>query len=207
MSAARPSRRCKASYIILLAVLLLTAAAILLHLRIKRQITELCRYKCAEAVNRMITETVSELPPPDSSYYRIKYDSSGKIVSASADSASLNELQNRIRAGLNTKLSSAAYDTMTVALGDLTEIELFSGRGPELSIGFQQSGLVSTELVSSFEHAGIDQTRFRASVLITVEFKALLPSGSEVITVEHEYIAADVLVVGEVPAVYLDPSV
>lgn len=187
---------------ILFGVILLLALTIIMYHKIRLHICELCRYKCAEIVNRMITDVVSEIGDRDNTYYRIEYDDQGKIVSALADSQALNRLQNDLRAGLNERLSQNGYDSVTLTVGDISDIEIFSGKGAELSFGFQQTGKVDTELLSSFDSAGINQTRFRASVRITVEFRAMLPSGSEVITVEQEYVAADAVIVGEIPDIY-----
>lgn len=207
MSAFRPTKLCRFSYVLLAILLFVIIIAVFIHCRISSHISDLCRYKCAETANRMISDIVTACSDTDSKYYIIKYDNSGKIVSASANDHALNELQNKLRSGLNDKLSGNLYEDVTIALGDLTDIELLNGKGFDLSFGFQFSGKADTRIISSFEPAGINQTRFKASVMITAEFLTFFNGKSEKITVEQEYIAADALIVGEVPGIYASDSI
>ncbi|MBR6045209.1 MAG: sporulation protein YunB [Ruminococcus sp.] len=206
MSAKRPSFRCRLSYIALFVILLLAGLLLIIHHSVREHISELCSCKCAEAVNGMICEVISGLGVQSCPFYTLEYDSEGKISSAQADTAALNDVQNRIRSELNSRLAEAEYNSVTVTLGDLTDIEFLSGRGAELTFGFQQTGRVDTETRTHFESAGINQTRFRASILVTVSFKVLLPGGSESIDVTDEYVLTDTLIVGEVPQMYPIPG-
>lgn len=164
-------------------------------------INELISYKCSELVNNMIYETVSTLGE-QGELYRIEKAENGSISSVQANNDKLNKLQNQLRNGINKRLSANRYDELVLTLGDLTDITYFSGKGLELHIGFQQAGIVDTDIVTEFLSAGVNQTKFKASVIITVEFKALPPYGNETITVSQEYIAADEVIVGAVPNFY-----
>lgn len=199
MSATRSSKICRLSYVILLLIVILVLTVVLFHRRLKSHVSDLCRYKSAELVNRMISETISEIGVTDTQLYRINYDGTGKIVSAAANDQALNYLQNRLRSELNERLSENTYGDVSLTLGDLTDIGLLNGKGAELSFGYQFSGEAVTEFFTSFEPSGINQTRFRASVIIKAEIKVFVEGKAEEVTVEQEYIAADALIVGEVP--------
>ena len=201
MSARKPTGKCVFSYVLLLTVIIVAVLVLFIHKTIMTHINELIRYKCSELVNNMIYETISELGD-QGELYRILRDEKGSINSVCADTDKLNILQNELRNGLNRRLASDRYNELVITLGDLTDITYFSGRGFELHIGFQQTGAANTEIVTEFTSAGVNQTRFRASIIISAEFKALSPYGNDPITVTQEYVAADEVIVGAVPSFY-----
>lgn len=201
MSARKPTGKCVFSYVLLLTVIIIAVLVLFIHKTIMTHINELIRYKCSELVNNMIYETISELGD-QGELYRIIRDEKGSINSVCADTDKLNILQNELRNGLNRRLASDRYNELVITLGDLTDITYFSGRGFELHIGFQQTGAANTEIVTEFTSAGVNQTRFRASIIISAEFKALSPYGNDPITVTQEYVAADEVIVGAVPSFY-----
>ena len=201
MSARKPTGKCVFSYVLLLTVIIIAVLVLFIHKTIMTHINELIRYKCSELVNNMIYETISELGD-QGELYRIIRDEKGSINSVCADTDKLNILQNELRNGLNRRLASDRYNELVITLGDLTDITYFSGRGFELHIGFQQTGAANTEIVTEFTSAGVNQTRFKASIIISAEFKALSPYGNDPITVTQEYVAADEVIVGAVPSFY-----
>ena len=203
MSVKRYSKTYVVSYIILFVIVLIIAGLTVLHHSIKEHLAELCRYKCSEIVNDIITGASESEALKNKTYYRITRDDLGRIVSVEADTALLNEAQSFLRRSVSERLSSNEYDHITVTLGDLTNITYFSGRGPDLHIRFQQSGIADTSLDTSFNSAGINQTRFLVKIRISVEFTAFLPTGQEDITVSCDYIAADTVIVGELPDYFL----
>lgn len=201
MSARKPTGKCVFSYVLLLTVIIIAVLVLFIHKTIMTHINELIRYKCSELVNNMIYETISELGD-QGELYRIIRDEKGSINSVCADTDKLNILQNELRNGLNRRLASDRYNELVITLGDLTDITYFSGRGFELHIGFQQTGTANTEIITEFTSAGVNQTRFKASIIISAEFKALSPYGNDPITVTQEYVAADEVIVGAVPSFY-----
>ena len=199
MSSRRVSKKCLASYILLFVIIIAAAGLILLHGAVKQHLAELCRYKCGEIVNNILTETARDASTGRSDYYTVRRDGTGRIISVEANTRAMNELQNALRNSVNSRLSASEYDIVSLTLGDLTDIAFFSGRGPDISIRYQQSGTADTKLLTSFESAGINQTRLRVSVLVSVEFTAFLPTGEENLTISQEYIAADTVIIGEIP--------
>ena len=199
MSSRKASRKCLLSYVVLFVTALLVMGFILVHSSIKHHLSELCRYKCGEILNKILSEAAAEAASSDRSYYHLLQDSGGRILSVEADAAALNELQSFLRSKVNEEISCNEYDNVDLTLGDLTDIAYLSGRGPEISIRYQRSGTVDTRYETGFESAGINQTRLRVSVIVSVEFTAFLPTGDESFSVSEEFVAADTVVVGDIP--------
>ena len=199
LSSRKASKKCLLSYVLLFIAIFIIVVFVVIHQSVKHHLAELCRYKCGEILNNILSEAASEAASLDADYYRIKRDSKGRIVSVEADTAAVNKLQSFLRSRVNESISSNEYDKVTLTLGDLTDIAYFSGRGPEISIRYQRSGTADTRLKTSFEGAGINQTRFKVSIIVSVEFTAFLPTGEESLAISEEYVAADTVIVGEVP--------
>ncbi len=199
LSSRKASKKCLLSYVLLFIAIFIIVVFVVIHQSVKHHLAELCRYKCGEILNNILSEAASEAASLDADYYRIKRDSNGRIVSVEADTAAVNKLQSFLRSTVNESISSNEYDKVTLTLGDLTDIAYFSGRGPEISISYQRSGTTDTRLETSFEGAGINQTRFKVSIIVSVEFTAFLPTGEESLAISEEYVAADTVIVGEVP--------
>lgn len=204
MSAVKPSKKCLASYVFVVLTVLFIIVFIKLYRSISSHLTELCRYRCSEVINRMLTEAVDEAGQGITLYNSGKLD--GRPVSLSANSVEINRMNNKIRQILNEKLAKDGYETITLTLGDLTDFAYFSGKGPEITVSFQQTGVVDTKLDSDFSSAGINQTRFRASIIVLAEFIAILPTGTENITVTEEVLLCDEIIVGEIPNFYSDSN-
>ncbi len=202
MSRHKASKKCMISYICLLVMVVLIVSFTLIHHSIKVHLAELCKYKCGEIVNNILADTSIYAASLGLDLYDITKDSDGRILSVNANSQAVNQLQGYIRRAVNERLSSKEYDKIMLTLGDLTDIAYFSGRGPDISINYQQSGTAGTKLETSFESAGINQTRFKVSIMVSVEFTAFLPTGEENITISQEYTAADTVIVGQVPECY-----
>lgn len=205
MSAKKPSKLCKASYLLLAVIILLLAAAYLFNKSVSSHLRELCRYKCSEVVNRMLTECIKDAVNGEK-YYIADISEDGSIRGLSADTSKLNTLQNSVRAALTDRLSADRYEKITITVGDLTDSPFLSGKGSEITVKFQQSGVADTDIKTEFTSAGINQTRVTVSVVASVEFIALLPSGNEKIVVSEELIAADEIIVGKTPAILAENS-
>lgn len=208
MSARKGSRKCLISYIVLFVLVFIIAAFTIVNRCISRHLSELCRYKCSEILNNILSDAASEAACKEQSYYIVTRDSSGKIQSVEADTSAVNGLESFLRKRVNERISSDDYDEVDFTLGDLTDIACFSGRGPDICIRFQRCGTADTKYETAFETAGINQTRLKVSVLVSVEFTAFLPAGEENFTVSEEFVASDTVIVGEVPDRYpMDISV
>ena len=56
--------------------------------------------------------------------------------------------------------------------------------------------------MSEFDDCGINQSRYRVYINISVELSAVLPIKTTEITVERQYLIAEKVIVGDVPEAY-----
>ncbi|MBQ8107334.1 MAG: sporulation protein YunB, partial [Ruminococcus sp.] len=134
--------------------------------------------------------------------YFLQRDDSGRITSAQLDPAAANKLKSCLEKNISLELEKLGEEGIDIPIGTLTGINYLSGKGGGVNIGIAQIGSASSELNSVFESAGINQTRLRLSVTVTVTISAILPTGSTKIRMKEEYLLCDSLIVGEVPEKY-----
>ncbi|MBQ2581918.1 MAG: sporulation protein YunB, partial [Ruminococcus sp.] len=89
-----------------------------------------------------------------------------------------------------------------VPIGTLSGITFLAGRGFDLELKLHQLGSVSTRIRSEFDDCGINQSRYRVYINISVELSAVLPIRTTEITVESQYLLAEKVIVGDVPDAY-----
>ncbi|MBR4622372.1 MAG: sporulation protein YunB [Ruminococcus sp.] len=203
MSARKRSRISRLSYIILFALIIVSVLVFLLQRKLNSFASELCEYRSREVLNRVITEAVNDALSHDTDeLYSIKFSNSGDIISYGADQLAVNRLKNEITEKINTGISNLGEEEVTITLGDMIGTEFLSNKGIAFSVEYVPNAAVSTDIEQSFEAAGINQTRVISSLRITVDIAAVFPFGSRDIKIENEYILADEVIVGEVPAFF-----
>ncbi|NLK71123.1 MAG: sporulation protein YunB [Clostridiales bacterium] len=157
-------------------------------------------------LNDVITGFLDNTNMEYSNYVSILYDEKGNISSIETLTRNINytqsELSNRINNNLQTKLNRV----IDIPIGTVSGMYVFSGRGPNLKIKVIPKGNVRTNLKSEFTSAGINQTRHRILIEITVQLNIIMPSKSESAEITVDYVLAETIIVGAVPESYLNMS-
>ena len=88
-------------------------------------------------------------------------------------------------------------------VGSLTGISLFSGRGFSLPVEVVAVGSAHGDFQSQFTSAGINQTRHRILLEVTVSVEILLPGETMQTEICPQVPIAETVIVGQVPDTYL----
>ena len=95
------------------------------------------------------------------------------------------------------------HAVISIPLGNLTGIELFSNWGPNLQLDAYPYGEVWVEMFSRFSDAGVNQTRHSMTITVTLDISFTLPGqrsyGTKVVTAVP---LSETVVVGSVPNSY-----
>ncbi len=87
-----------------------------------------------------------------------------------------------------------------IPIGTLSGNYLLSGKGPGLKLRICPAEEVTVRLESEFTSAGMNQTTHRISAIITAEVSSSMPIYSFSTKVEFEFLIAETVIIGEVPA-------
>ena len=146
-----------------------------------------------------ITQTLSEEGVDYSSLIQICYDGEGKVRSLSVDQVKLTLLKQKVALALLSLLKDENALTVSVPIGNLTGILPLSGLGRPVSLSVKAAESLKASFVSSFEEAGINQTRHVISFSYTFTVRILMGLQTKTVTLTATLPAAETVIVGEVP--------
>ncbi len=155
-----------------------------------------------DAINGFLTDSNMVY----SNYVSILYDEKGSIASIETLTKNVNLTQSELSKRINDDLQTKLNKVIDVPLGTVSGMYIFSGRGPNLKIKIIPKGNVKTNLKSEFTPAGINQTRHRILIDITVQLLIVMPSKSEIAEISIDYVLAETIIVGDVPENYINMS-
>ena len=156
------------------------------------------RSQVTAAVEQWAARDLQERGVDYSDFVTITRNEAGEITALSADMARLNLLRAELSAHLLERLEDSQLE-LTVPVGSLLPIEPTWARGPELHLRARALGTASAEFESEFTSAGINQTRHRLWLELSVPVTVLLPGGGEELTVDSRLCVAETVIVGQVP--------
>ena len=128
----------------------------------------------------------------------IHYSCSGTIESVVCNASAINQLLSEIEY-YATKRLSETKSSVSIPLGTLLGIEVFSAQGPEIPLTVRALGAVRLEYKSEFSSAGINQTRHRIVAAAEIRLNTYVPFYSEDIVFSKMYCLAETILIGEVP--------
>ena len=156
------------------------------------------RSQVTAAVEQWVARDLQKRGVDYSDFVTITRNEAGEITALSADMARLNLLRAELSAHLLERLEDSQLE-LTVPVGSLLPLEPTWARGPELHLRALAMGTASAEFESEFTSAGINQTRHRLWLELSVPVTVLLPGGGEELTVDSRLCVAETVIVGQVP--------
>ena len=160
------------------------------------------RQLAVEAMNRAIAE-VMDSSVTYTDLMRVSHDSSGRVSMLEANATLMNEIASAAALTAQSKLDTLADEGVGLPLFAALGIDLFSGAGPIIRVSITPVGAVSTRFVTSFESAGINQTRQEISLEASVVMRIVIPAGADSVSVSTYVPIAESIIVGSVPESYV----
>lgn len=160
------------------------------------------RQLAVEAMNRAIAE-VMDSSVTYTDLMRVSHDSSGRVSMLEANATLMNEIASAAALTAQSKLDTLADEGVGLPLFAALGIDLFSGAGPIIRVNITPVGAVSTRFVTSFESAGINQTRHEISLEASVVMRIVIPAGADSVSVSTYVPIAESIIVGSVPDSYV----
>lgn len=206
-SGKRRKARRRAAAILLITALAAVFLLVFLEKRIRPVLTaaaeSAAKNVASEAVNDAVRKTLSDSGGYDD-LVSLTQDGDGKITSISVDSIRLNTLCADIRSAVTDYFSSLSEKTVTIALGTLTGIDMFSGKGPKIHLSVTLSGSSSAKILNEFENAGINQTRHQIILEINTKIYVIMQNQSFSAETQNSVVIAETVIVGDIPEIYSD---
>ena len=125
----------------------------------------------------------------------------GEVNAISIDSFILNKITAEITFEVSRRLENLK-GYFSLPLGNVTGMEILSGKGPGIKLTVVPLGSVCAGTESRFISAGINQTLHRISVRVDVLISVLSPLYSAEKEISCEFAVSETLRIGKVPELY-----
>lgn len=192
---------------VLLAVALVLLTIRFLNGQLRPVMAELASAQIQNVMTLIIDNVVStEVAKGNVTYdeiIRLETDGSGAITALKSDMARVNLLRSDILNALVAEVNRKNVLSMGIPLGNLTGIDLLSGRGPEIPVHVMTTGSADAHFENAFSSAGINQTRHQIMLDIAVPISILLPGYTTETLVSAQVCVAETVIVGRVPETFL----
>ena len=174
--------------------------------RIDPLVSELARAEVADLASDLITQAINDQISSGNVQYQamvtLERDYSGNITALTANMQEMNRLKTQLLSTLDASAQSLAREKISVPLGNITGIQLLSGRGPDIPIKIIAISSSDAVFRGEFEDAGINQTIHRIMMDVSLELVILLPNGTESERVTTDVCVAETVLLGDVPGSY-----
>ena len=193
-------------------MLLVLGAAVLLRTRINPLTKELAQAKISDAASNVINRAVNQqIQQGDIRYedmVELQRDNSGAITALTTNMQEMNRLKTQLLEILDDDIYDIEDDEISIPMGNLTGIQLLSGRGPSIPVKIIAVSSSDAQFQGEFSDAGINQTIHRIMMEVSLDLIVLLPSGTVTDRVSSQVCVAETVLLGPVPDTYayLDPS-
>jgi sporulation protein YunB len=160
---------------------------------------------------RAISDAVNEVMSNENFDYNaltnLKSDASGNVIALQADMVNTNQLKNKIEKAVQQKLLDYSDRTISIPIGTFLGSDLLMGRGPKIKMKITLYGNVITNINSTFESAGINQTKHQIMCTVKAGISVIIPGYNSYTEVETNFIVAESVIVGDIPNSYSNINV
>ena len=117
--------------------------------------------------------------------------------------AGLNRFRTALTARIDEKLVDLSVEELGIPVGSVVLPELFSGMGPRLVVRVLAVRTSDAAFRNRFSTVGINQTLHQIFIDIHVTVTILSLTGTQEIVVDATVLAAETVIVGNVPSTYI----
>lgn len=189
-------------------IILIIISMLLIILRIRPLIVELALANATDVITLTVNGVISEkMSMGDLDYgdlVILEKDDNGNVSALVTNMANINILQAEITNAIVEGFSDNDVTTVSIPIGSLVGGALLSGRGPRITAEVLSVTNVNTAFRNEFSTAGINQTRHRIVLDVTVDLSILIANYSATDSVVTEVNIAETVIVGSVPGTYAD---
>jgi sporulation protein YunB len=191
--------------IVVLIAAVIIAAYFILDNAIRPTILSLTEARLRAIAVKAMNDAVRETVGSDVGYsdlIDIEKDDQGKIVLVSANAVMMNQLAASTAIAAQEKILNLGEPGIGIPIGTIVGGPLMTGRGPQIYVKFEPVGSVSTDFMTEFEDAGINQTRHKVYLVFDATVRILIGSSPQTVDISSQVLISDTIIIGEVPQSY-----
>jgi len=131
----------------------------------------------------------------------------GSILAITSNAFQINRIARDTAYMSQQNLTKMSEGGVSVPLGAFTGIEALAGFGPQLNVRIIPISNVECRFSSTFEEAGINQTKHSIYLEVVADISIIMPSGTSNFASLTEVLICESVLVGTVPDTYLQTDI
>lgn len=139
--------------------------------------------------------------------FNIHKNEQGEITMITADSYKFNNLTVSLADNVSKFMTEYINNGIDVPIGVFTGIGILQGVGKKIKMPLIAINSVKCDVISSFETAGINQTRHTLFLDVTPDVSVITKISSKNISDKIRVMVYDNVIIGKVPEMYLSGTV
>lgn len=133
---------------------------------------------------------------------KIVYSDDGNVQAIETDSIKINKIKSEITKSVQHEIAKVYDNEIDIPLGAFTNVTVLSNWGPCIPLTFNLTGSFSSEIISTFEQAGLNQTVHHIKLMLTSKIMTTSLDYSGNITFTTDFEIAQSVIVGDIPNTY-----
>ncbi len=194
-------------FIMSILVLISIGIIVFLNVRMLPTVLALSESKVQSLTAKAINDAVAEIVGDNLEYsdlVKILQDDEGKLTMLQANTQKMNQLATSTALLAQKKISDIGEQKLMIPLGTILGIQVLARMGPEVTAKIVPVGAVTSEFVSQFESAGINQTRHRIFLTLNAYVRVVIPNANQTVRSRVQVPIAESIIVGNVPNSFID---
>lgn len=156
-----------------------------------------------KAMNEAVRETVgSGVTYTD--LIDIQKDKEGNITLVSANAVLMNNLAATTAIAAQDKILNIGEQGIKIPIGTILGGQLMSGRGPSVVVRVEPVGSVTTDFMTEFEDAGINQTRHKIYLILNASVRILIGNAAQTVEISSQVLISETIIIGDVPQSFVE---
>lgn len=185
-------------------IMMIVAAIIFFGVRARPLVIENAKERADAVISNAICDGVDSALDNDefqsSKFVSVAYNENGDVKTVSCNTVLMNNLMLCANNAVEEKIGENCSGVLKIRMGSLLGLSSTQNVGPILTYKYNLSTNVNSELISEFISCGINQTKHRIILKITVCTAILATWRPDSFNVVCEFPVSETLIVGNVPA-------
>lgn len=169
---------------------------------VKMKVIDCARTDTTIILNNTLLEEIDKLNISYNDFAKIIRSEDNLITSIEINSIAVNSFKAMLATAITKAVEEIDEFEFSIAVGTLLGPEMFNETGPRIPFKVSSSKFVDTEIKSSFEEAGINQTIHRMLLCVKTNIACYFPGYFVTTDVEMKLTLAETVIIGDVPKFY-----
>lgn len=155
-----------------------------------------------KSMNAAVRETVGN----ETNYtdlINIEKDQEGNIKLISANAVKMNNLAANTAITAQDKILNIGEQGISIPIGTIIGGQLLTGRGPSINVKIEPVGSVTTDFMTEFEDAGINQTRHKIFLILNASVRIVVGNAAQTVEISSQVLISETIIIGNVPQSFM----